>query len=93
MSRKKITWNATQKNLARNHILYGCFYAAHRDAVLDFGPVALGRMQGLIYRRLQKIVAQNLSALTTEIKETGELTVLLAAASVRPLTAEESRKV
>ena len=69
------------------------FYAAHRDAVLDFGPVALGRMQGLIYRRLQKIVAQNLNALTTEIKETGELAVLLGAASVRPLTAEESQKV
>ncbi|MEZ6185893.1 MAG: TerB family tellurite resistance protein [Planctomycetota bacterium] len=69
------------------------FYAAHRDAVLDFGPVALGRMQGLIARRLQKVVKQNLTALVTEIKETGELAMLLGARSVRPLTPEENQKV
>ena len=71
------------------------FCEQHRALLQSFGPVsgALGRLQRLVRERAQEAVKKNAGALLTEVKETGELARLLAAASVRRLTRDETRRV
>lgn len=68
---------------------------AHRQEAELMGPVSggLGRLQRLVRERAQEAVRRNAGAVLQEIKETGELARLLAAASVRRLTPDESRRV
>lgn len=68
---------------------------ANRRELQSLGPVSggLGRLQRLVRERAQEAVRRNAGAVLQEIKETGELARLLAAASVRKLTPDESRRV
>jgi len=71
------------------------FYDAHRGEVAELEPApgAVGRLQGLLVRRVQRAVADNARAVVTEVRETGDLARLLATASVRRLDPDESRRV
>jgi len=72
------------------------FYAHHRDCLHAFGPVSGERLEALknsLTARAQKAVRLNLDRVLQEIRETGELALLLGAASVRELTPEEGEKV
>ncbi len=71
------------------------FYREHREALRELGPVAgaVQRLHGLLLERATAAARTNARRLAQEVRETGELAVLLAAASVRPLTREETTKV
>lgn len=86
---------ATPLELEQVMVEVTAFYEKNRDAVHDFGPVsgAFGRLRALVVERAQEAVRKNTRRIMQEIKETGELARLLGAASVRPLTPEETAKV
>lgn len=86
---------ATPLELEQVMVEVSAFYEKNREAVRDFGPVsgAFGRLRALVVERAQRAVTKNTRRIVQEIKETGELAKLLGAASVRPLTSEETGKV
>ena len=59
---------------------------------LSWGGV-LGRARRQTQSRAERLVKDNLTALVTEARETGDLVQLLAASTRRSLTAEESERV
>lgn len=70
------------------------FYELHKGLIQELGPTEdIGFLRRMVIDRAQKIITTNLAKLVTEIKETGELAMLLTTASVRELTAEEAVKV
>lgn len=85
----------TEQELEEIMVGVAAFYERNRLLIRDFGPVSgsLGRLRRLVVDRVAGAIRSNLGKLVQEIKETGELAVLLGAASVRELTDEESTKV
>lgn len=85
----------TNEELEEVLVEVAAFCEANKDLVHSTGPVsgALGRLQRLVRDRVEEAVRKNAARIATEIKETGELAVLLAAAGVRTLTPDESRRV
>lgn len=83
-----------QAELDTTMIRVTAFYLRHRDAVLAAGNAkAMSSLQRVMFDRVQAAVRDNLRAIVQEVKETGELALLLGAASRRPLTREEVGKV
>jgi hypothetical protein len=86
---------ASEHELEQAMVEVTAFYEKNRDAIRDFGPVsgAFGRLRAMVLDRAQQAVVTNARRIMQEVRETGELARLLGAASVRPLSHDESARV
>jgi tellurite resistance protein len=83
-----------RRELERALVRVTAFYLRNREAIRAVGAASsLGRLHRLLLERAQAAVRDNVKAILQEIRETGELAVLLGAASRRPLSKAEARKV